>query len=47
MYNPNMEEDLPDKMPLGQHLEDLRKVLLRALLGLVVGIIAGAFFVKP
>jgi sec-independent protein translocase protein TatC len=47
MYNPNMEEDLPDKMPLGQHLEDLRKVLLRALLGLVVGVIAGAFFVKP
>ena len=47
MYNPNMENDLTDKMPLNAHLEDLRKVLFRALLGLMVGVIAGAFFVKP
>lgn len=47
MYNPDMEENSPDKMPIAQHLEDLRKVLLRALLGLMAGVIAGAFFVKP
>ncbi len=47
MYNPSMEEDTTEKMPLGQHLEDLRKVLLRAMLGLLVGVIAGTFFVKP
>ena len=47
MYNPSMENDISEKMPLGQHLEDLRKVLLRAMLGLMVGVIAGAFFVKP
>ena len=47
MYNPNMENDLTEKMPLNAHLEDLRKVLFRALLGLMVGVIAGAFFVKP
>jgi len=28
-------------------LEDLRKVLFRALLGLLAGVIAGAFFVNP
>lgn len=43
MYNPDMEENSPDKMPIAQHLEDLRKVLLRALLGLMAGVIAGAF----
>ncbi len=47
MYNPNMEDNSFEKMPLGQHLDDLRKVLLRALLGLMAGVIAGAFFVKP
>ena len=47
MYNPSMKEDSSDKMPLTQHLEDLRKVLLRALLGLFAGVIAGVFFVKP
>ena len=47
MYNPIMENDTAEKMPLSKHLEDLRKVLLRALLGLMVGVIAGAFFVKP
>ena len=47
MYNPSMKEDPSDKMPLTQHLEDLRKVLLRALLGLFAGVIAGVFFVKP
>jgi len=47
MYNPSMEDNATEKMPLGQHLEDLRKVLLRALLGLMVGVIAGTFFVKP
>lgn len=47
MYNPNMEDNSFEKMPLGQHLEDLRKVLLRALLGLMAGVIVGAFFVKP
>ena len=47
MYNPNMQDNSVEKMPLSQHLEDLRKVLLRALLGLVVGVIAGAFFVAP
>ena len=47
MYNPNMEDNLTEKMPLSHHLEDLRKVLLRSLLGLMVGVIAGAFFVTP
>lgn len=47
MYNPNMQDNSVEKMPLSQHLEDLRKVLLRALLGLMVGVIAGAFFVAP
>jgi len=47
MYNPSMKEDPSNKMPLTQHLEDLRKVLLRALLGLFAGVIAGTFFVKP
>ncbi|HOT99057.1 MAG TPA: twin-arginine translocase subunit TatC [Anaerolineaceae bacterium] len=42
-----MEDTSSEKMPLSQHLEDLRKVLFRALLGLLVGVIAGAFFVKP
>lgn len=46
MYNPTMEEN-SEKMPISQHLEDLRKVLLRALLGLVVGVIISTFFVKP
>ena len=47
MYNPSMKEDPSNQMPLTQHLEDLRKVLLRALLGLFAGVIAGTFFVKP
>lgn len=47
MYNPSMDENPVEKMPLSQHLEDLRKVLLRAILGLVAGVIAGAFFVNP
>ena len=47
MYNPSMEDNLTERMPLSQHLEDLRKVLFRALLGLMVGVIAGAFFVTP
>ena len=47
MYNPSMEDNPTEKMPLSQHLEDLRIVLLRALLGLMVGVIAGAFFVAP
>ncbi len=47
MYNPSMEDNSAEKMPLSQHLEDLRKVLLRAILGLFAGVIAGAFFVKP
>ncbi|MEN6530432.1 MAG: twin-arginine translocase subunit TatC [Anaerolineaceae bacterium] len=42
-----MEDTSSEKMPLSQHLEDLRKVLFRALLGLLVGVIAGAFFVNP
>jgi len=47
MYNPSMEDNQTEKIPLSQHLEDLRKVLFLALLGLMVGVIAGAFFVKP
>lgn len=47
MYNPSMEDELTEKLPLNAHLEDLRKVLFRALLGLMVGVIAGAFFVEP
>lgn len=47
MYNPSMEDNFAEKMPLSQHLEDLRKVLLRAIIGLFAGVIAGAFFVKP
>ena len=42
-----MEDNTSDKMPLSQHLEDLRKVLLRAIIGLFAGVIVGAFFVKP
>lgn len=47
MYNPSMKDNATEKLPLTQHLEDLRKVLLRAVLGLFAGVIAGAFFVKP
>lgn len=47
MYNSNMEEEPSAVMPISQHLEDLRKVLLRAIIGLIVGVAAGAFFVKP
>jgi len=47
MYNPSMEDDESNKMPLTQHLEELRKVLYRALIGLFAGVIAGAVFVKP
>lgn len=47
MYNPSMDNDPSEKLPLSQHLEDLRKVLFRALVGLFAGVIAGAFFVKP
>lgn len=47
MYNPSMKDKPIEKLPLSQHLEDLRKVLLRAILGLLAGVIAGAFFVKP
>ncbi len=47
MYNPSMKDKPTEKLPLSQHLEDLRKVLLRAILGLLAGVIAGAFFVKP
>jgi len=47
MYNPDMEDTSSEKMPLSQHLEDLRKVLFRALLGLLAGVIAGAFFCQP
>lgn len=47
MYNPSMEDNPTERMPLSQHMEDLRKVLLRALLGLMAGVIAGAFFVTP
>ena len=42
-----MEESTSEQMPLSQHLEDLRKVLFRAILGLAAGVIAGAFFVDP
>jgi len=42
-----MKDKPTEKLPLSQHLEDLRKVLLRAILGLLAGVIAGAFFVKP
>ncbi len=46
MYNEAMEkEDMPLK--LGEHLEDLRRILLRALLGLLVGIILSFFIVEP
>ncbi len=47
MYNPSMKDNPTEKLPLSQHLEDLRKVMLRAILGLLAGVIAGAFFVKP
>ena len=42
-----MEESTSEQMPLSQHLEDLRKVLFRAIIGLAAGVIAGAFFVDP
>ena len=42
-----MEESTSEQMPLSHHLEDLRKVLFRAILGLAAGVIAGAFFVDP
>ncbi len=47
MYNPIMEDNQTEKMPLSHHLEDLRKILLRALLGLMIGVMVGAFFVQP
>ena len=42
-----MEESTSEQMPISQHLEDLRKVLFRAILGLAAGVIAGACFVDP
>ena len=36
-----------EKLPLSTHLEELRQTLLWSLLGLVVGVIAAAFFVNP
>ena len=42
-----MEESTSEQMPLSHHLEDLRKVLFRAIIGLAAGVIAGAFFVDP
>ena len=42
-----MEESTSEQMPLSQHLEDLRKVLFRAILGLAAGVIAGAFLGDP
>ena len=42
-----MEESTSEQMPLSQHLEDLRKVLFRAILGVAAGVIAGAFLGDP
>lgn len=42
-----MEESFGDLKPFSQHLEELRKVLLKAFLGLLVGVLVGAFFVRP
>lgn len=36
-----------EKLPISTHLEELRQTLLWSLLGLVVGVIAAAFFVNP
>lgn len=36
-----------DKMPLSDHLEELRKTLFLSLIGLIIGIVAAAFFVNP
>ena len=40
-------ESMTEKLPLSDHLEELRLTLLRSLLGLVVGVIAAVFFVNP
>lgn len=36
-----------EKLPLTQHLEELRGTLFRSLIGLLVGVVAAAFFVNP
>jgi len=36
-----------EKQSLLEHIEDLRKTLLKSLIGLVLGILVAAFFVKP
>lgn len=36
-----------EKLPLTQHLEELRGTLLRSLLGLIAGVVVAAFFVNP
>ena len=36
-----------EKLPLSRHLEDLRRTLLRSLIGLVITVSAAVFFVKP
>lgn len=36
-----------EKLPFTQHLEELRGTLLRSLIGLIIGVVAAAFFVNP
>jgi len=36
-----------EKLPISDHLEDLRKALLLSLIGLIIGVVAAAFFVNP
>ena len=36
-----------EKLPISDHLEDLRKALLLSLIGLIIGVIAAAFFINP
>lgn len=40
-------EDEEEKIPLTAHLEELRRTLIMSLAGLIVGVIAAIFFVKP
>lgn len=39
--------DEEEKIPLTAHLEELRRTLMMSLAGLIVGVIAAIFFVKP
>jgi len=39
--------DEEEKIPLTAHLEELRRTLIMSLAGLIVGVIAAIFFVKP